>query len=71
MQTHIEWLQLFACMGTHGFGTDSGVPAAAAYATHLKRARQMGALTGFASGTTRAGDASAQGSLRMQESIIE
>ena len=40
------------------------------YAKSLSRARKLGGLTGFVHGTGKAGDAAAQGSLRMYEQII-
>ena len=43
----------------------------AAYHKSLRNARRMGALTGFAHGTAAAKDPMAQGTLRLQENIIE
>ena len=43
---------------------------AAGYASSVKRARQLGSLTGFASGTTSASDPTAVGTLRLFENII-
>lgn len=40
------------------------------YAESLKQARRLGGLTGFASGSSAAGDAAAQGSMRLFENII-
>ena len=43
----------------------------AAYCKSIRNARRMGALTGFAHGTSAAKDPHAQGTLRLQEDIIE
>ena len=43
----------------------------AAYFKSIRNARRMGALTGFAHGTAAAKDPHAQGTLRLQENIIE
>ena len=43
----------------------------AAYFKSIRNARRMGALTGFAHGTAAAKDPHAQGTLRLQEGIIE
>lgn len=42
----------------------------AVYATTLKRARQMGSLTGFVSGTSQMNNSLTQGNLRVYEQII-
>lgn len=46
-------------------------PLPAAFGTSLKRARQLGGLTGFVHGTPAINDGQAQGTLRLFEQIIE
>jgi hypothetical protein len=41
------------------------------YLTSLRGARKLGGLTGYAAGTSSAGDATAQGTLRLFEGIID
>jgi len=51
--------------------SNPALPCLAAFATSIKRARQLGGLTGFVHGTSAAGDSAAQGTMRMFEQIIE